>query len=189
MSDLAGGRPTIQLEETQFRGPVSESLAQRLGSSVNMANKIYETHRWSVQGAQSEFADLSLIAVDGVRMFLKPQQIIGVGIWAFFSGTSGGPLDFTIKRHTTSGFNIAGGVEIFSTTPQWTPGFVFPGNDCWMYDLIDGSSVKLPTGTVNAPILDVDDGTIEAGEWLTLDILDLPANIYNLNFQLFTRVR
>jgi hypothetical protein len=51
MTQLAGARNLIQSEEVQYRAAVSESVGQRMGSSINLLiNGDYYVHRWEFLG-------------------------------------------------------------------------------------------------------------------------------------------
>jgi hypothetical protein len=199
MSDLTKARPTIQLQETQFKGAVSESFAQRVGAGLNMALTEVERTTWFLQGGlnamKAGLNTLPRYSLDGPRVCLRNTEVVA---FSLFTGQSGntGTYEIDILRMQTSTQNPSTGTSIFSTTPQYTLSAISHSNSMWIYDLVNGANLiptgSLPVGdTANSPALDPTDGLISAYEWLVMKIVSIPPYgvAADLQFTLYTRPR
>lgn len=190
MSDLSASRPTIQIEETKFKAAASESTMQRLGAGVNMANKAYNTHSWYLQGDQLDFDPVNTSDIfqwGGMRSFFWDPEFIGISVWAFGSGLTSF-LEFDIVAFATNGtsFSDTSGT-IFTTRPKWTPAFILSGNEFWHYSLLDTSSIHVPSGTIQAPVLNASAALLTRANWITLNILNVATRMQNVRIDLHWR--
>jgi len=155
MSDLAGVRKMIQVEETQYRSAVSEAFAQKLGSSVNFINIAQKYDKgWFVNGTYA-LLTLPYSAIDGIYLVPDNATITNAMLYVRTAGSSG-TTELDIKYATTPG---GAWTSIFSTTPKITSA---AGNYAWCYT---GSAFSNTT----APVLSTT--TLNAGSALRCDII------------------
>lgn len=157
MADISALRRNIQIEETRFRYAVSESMAQKLGGSINFINTRQHSEKqffingpYNILGAQT--------AVDGLTFFQYDAEIIDVWMFVEYNGSSG-TTELDLKRATSSGGSFS---SIFSTTPKITSA---AGNFAYVHA---GISVS---GTT-APVLSLIH--VNAGDAIRCDLLQVP---------------
>lgn len=161
MSNLVEARSDIQLEETQFRYGVSESMAQKMGQSINFINRRqYDEKTWVINGAPSLIVTPAF-RFDGYTMVEFDADIVDVFAYVQVAGTSG-TVEFDIKKASSPG---GAWTSIFSTTPKIS---YSSGDDAWVYV---GSTLSGST----APILSVTN--MNAHDVLRLDILQTQGGI------------
>lgn len=116
MSDLAGARKIIQVEETQFQFAVSESFAQKMGQAMNFLSMYQHSEKqFFINGNFSRVA-LPFVGIDGLTFFQFDAFIIDV--WMFVQNAgSGGTTELDLRLATSSGGAFS---TIFSTTPKIT---------------------------------------------------------------------
>ncbi len=187
MSDLVAARPVIQLEETKYRSALSENVAQRLGKAVNMANLGYLEHSWYLQGDRPEL-DATATYVDGPHFAFRTLEIIGLAVYFLDAGSTN--TEFDIKRRTA--ISPAGDTSIFSTKPKLTintPPILY---EHWIYSFLTPGNIHAPSATVTtatAPVLDVTNGYLAAGDAFFLSFTNLSTSMGNVKVTLFTRPR
>lgn len=192
MSDLAGSRNTMQVEECAFKGAVSESLLTRLAANTNLANLSYNKHSWQLQGS-ADFMNPANVGtmylVDGPFIPYRKIEIVGLGIWMYGQGISG-TLELDIVSFNTQGQTVTAGVSIFSTRPKYAlSGSPLAGNICWTYDFVALApiiDVTIGGGTVQTPVLSATEFTNL--NWFGLNALTFPSKMFNLRVDLFYRV-
>ena len=157
MADLPAIRRNPQVEESRFKFAVSESMIQKMGSSIVFINdrqhsekQFFANGKYNISGAPQTY-------VDGFTFFQFDAEIIDV--WAFVQQAgSSGVTEIDIKRATTPGgpWNT-----IFTVTPSFN---FAAGSDVWVHV---GSIIPNTT----APQL----GTtqVNAGDALRLDLLQV----------------
>lgn len=180
--ELPGSRVLIQEEEVKFRGPVSEAVVQKMAGSTNLFTKQVDTLRWAFQG---QFGDTQWpIVADGCRMLYRDYEVVGFGMWMYGTGVDAFPYEISLFRYN----NTDTPASIFTTPPVWTmdpsPSF----NQAWIYDLATATTINGVYGTFNVPTLDAD-VPLNRGDWLGWGIEKAPNFAFNLEFQLFIRVR
>lgn len=190
--ELTGSRPTIQVEETQTLGAVSESLAQRLGGGLNLALKEVEQMSWFVQGSATIMSTPPLYGIDGPRICLRNMEVVAFAIWALNTGV-GGSFTFDCLKYSVSPTAPAAGTSIFTTAPIYTAhASIQKFNTMWLYDLTGaGATLVNPNGAaINTPALDGTASLLNANEWLLWKITSLPTGFCSdFQFTLFTRPR
>ncbi len=147
MSDIASLKKNIQTEEARFRSATSESVAQKLGGSINFINKYQnETKRFEINGKYG-LLTLPFAAVDGIDVTLTNTAIYGVSMYVRQAG-SGGTTELDLKYATVSGGSWT---SMFSTTPKIQSA---AGDYVWIYqNLITSTSSALSSTT--APVISV----------------------------------
>jgi hypothetical protein len=114
MADITRLKRNIQVEETDFRSAVSESVLQKVGGSVNFINdRQYDTKGFFLNGKYGT-ATVPMTAIDGLYVFPFDAEIFNVYMFNIVAG-SGGTTELDIKRLTDSGGSPT---SIFSTTPK-----------------------------------------------------------------------
>lgn len=117
MSDIPPVKQTIQIESSQTRDPVGESLVQALGGDVNilLLSETY-SHTWKMNGPIKQFN--GQLGVDGIFSFRKgyTYEIIDVIMYGETMGASG-TVEIDLKYST---FPSGTWTSIFSTTPKIT---------------------------------------------------------------------
>lgn len=113
MSDFPEERLIVQTEQLQTRGPVSESLVQTMGGSINKVLKQQvESIIFAANGAYK--GGLGRNRFDGFYRFRFNATIINVQIFNGDPGLSG-TTEVDILKFTSPG---GVGASIFSTTPK-----------------------------------------------------------------------
>jgi len=156
MTDVAASRKNIQIEETQHRGAVSESLGQKLGGSINLINdRQYDTKPYFLNGPYSIIGATN--AVDGLYIPAFDLEIFDVAMFNITAG-SGGTTELDVKKATTPGGAFS---TIFSTTPKVTSS---AAASTWVRvgDTVTGWT---------APILTTSPFNVDAGDALRLDLI------------------
>jgi hypothetical protein len=160
MVDLAPDRKNIQIEESRFRTAVSESLIQKVGSSVNFINYYQHSEKQFFLNGNYNYISAPVLRFDGMTFFQYDAEVIDV--WMFVqvqSAMTSGTTELDLKYATTPGGSFT---SIFTTTPKIQYN---AGNDIWIHV---GSTVTNTT----APVLSV---TNFDAEWaLRLDVLQVP---------------
>lgn len=155
MTDLPPSRKYVQTEESRFRSAVSESLAQKIGSSINFINSNQKYDKIFVVNGQYNLLSLPFPGIDGIFVLPDNAEITNAEMYIRIAG-SGGDTILDIKYATTPGGSWT---SIFSTLPSIN---YSSGNFSWCYT---GSSFPNTT----APVL----GTtlLQAGWALRCDII------------------
>jgi hypothetical protein len=159
MAEVTAARKMIQIEETQTRGALSESLAQKLGAMGNFINLYQHSEKQFFINGDTAYVTLPFLAVDGFTFFQYNATIIDVWMYVQTNGASG-TLELDLKRATTPGGAFS---SIFTTTPKIQAA---AGNNIWIHV---GSAVANTT----APVLSVTD--VNAGDAIRCDIIQSPA--------------
>ena len=155
MSDLPGVRKYVQTEESRFRSAVSESLAQKLGSSINFINTYQKYDKIFIANGKYNTLSIPFNAIDGIFVLPDDAEITNAQMFIRQAG-SGGSTELDIKYATSPGGTWT---SIFSTKPAIS---YAAGDFSWVYN---GSSFANTT----APILSVTQ--LQAGWALRCDIL------------------
>ena len=154
MSDLPGVRKYVQTEESRFRSAVSESLAQKLGSSINFINTYQKYDKLFMINGYYNNLSIPFYGLDGIFVLPDDAEITNAQMFVRQAG-SGGSTQLDIKYATTPG---GAWTSIFSTLPAIN---YSAGNFAWCYN---GSSFPNTT----APVLSVTQ--IQAGWALRCDV-------------------
>lgn len=154
MTAVPSSNQVTQLEETQTRNPVSESVMQKFGGVLNFfLSWIHVEVRFTMNGPYKVFA--GRLGIDGVYRFPVKAKIIAIEIVNQESGT-GGTTENDIK--TTS--NPQGvWATIFSTTPKITSAAA-----AWAFANISTNA----SGTVK-PVLITTPFNVNAGDYMRMD--------------------
>jgi hypothetical protein len=107
-------RKYIEFEETQFRAAVSESTAQKIGSSINFINTYQRQQKqFFVSG---KYAQLSLpfYGIDGLELMEVKGEIVNAFMYVRQAGT-GGTTQFDLEYATSPGGSWT---SVFSTKPS-----------------------------------------------------------------------
>jgi hypothetical protein len=155
MADLTELRRNVQIEETRFRFAVSESLAQKLGGSINFINnKQYDTKAFFANGPYN-ITGVNETAVDGLYVFPFDVEVFEAAMFNIVAG-SGGTTTLDVLRATASGGAFS---TIFSTKPAIAS--------------TAGASAYIRTGGsgtgLTAPVLTSTPFDIDAGHAIRLD--------------------
>ncbi len=147
MAELPDELQNIHVEETQSRFAVSESIAQKMGSSMNFINnRHHAVKRWDINGNYGAIT-VPFNSIDGYDFCWKDLTIVEVLMWVQVCG-SAGTTELDIKRATASGGSFT---SIFSTTPKIAFG---AGSGVWVKLLGAGSGLTAPVLTST----DLDEG-------------------------------
>jgi hypothetical protein len=157
MTDLTNIRRMIQVEETQFRAPLSENTMQKIGQGINFINTVQHSEKqFFLNGKYGNSAlNPPLYGVDGMTFFQYDAEIIDVWMFIHTNGTSG-TTELDVKRSTDNG---ATWNTIFSTTPK-----ILSAAGSWVFMHI-GSSFP----NIVAPVLT--SANVNAGDALRLDLI------------------
>ena len=142
MPQLPDVRRNIFVEETQFRGAVSEDLAQKLGSSINFINDRQYTEKDFQINGDYYLATLPYNAPDGFLFFGFNAEIVNIFAFVKTAGASG-TTTLDLQYMAAPGGSWA---SVFSTQPSFTSA---AGNDRW---IDSGGIVTLGSG-VTRPVL------------------------------------
>lgn len=115
MSDLASAKLYVQTESVVTRQPVSESMLQTMGGSVNwLLDYTIFKHEFTMNNIISSFSGKNF--VDGIKAFPATGnwQIIGQEIYGATMGTSG--ITQLDVQYAAQGTNVW--TSIFSTLPS-----------------------------------------------------------------------
>lgn len=155
MSDLSDERALIQVEETQFRYAISESLLQKVGKSINfILNRNHQEKQFFING-NTAVITTPATNIDGLTFFQYDATILDAWMFVQTAG-SGGTTELDIKYASSSGGAFS---SIFSTTPKIQSG---AGSGVWVHV---GSAIASTT----APVLSTTN--VVAGGALRLDII------------------
>lgn len=154
MSDITASRKNIQVEETRYRSAVSESVAQKLGGSINFINTYQHSEKqWFVNGKYG-LLTIPFNAIDGLVLANFNLTIINAFMFVRQAG-SGGDTTLDIKYSTTPG---GAWTSIFSTKPSIN---YAAGDFAWCY-------VSSAFSNTTAPVLSTT--SIDAGWVMRCDI-------------------
>ena len=181
MAELPQVKRNIFEEETQFRGSVSEAIAQKLGSSVNFINyRQHDVKEFRVNGNYSHVI-LPFYGIDGIYIVRYDIEILGVAMYSVYGGTSG-TTEFDLKYSTASN---GAWTSVLSTTPKidfnahTTP--ADPDKEVWVT-----SFSTAPTNTV-APVIATTN--IDSGWALRMDMLQAQAAAQQAGLIVYFRPR
>lgn len=161
MSEIAGQRKMIQIEEVAYAAAVSSGTGSRLGSSINFINLNQYDHKGWVLNGKYGTSTAAQNDVDGALPVFRDSEIVGIFMYNFIAGSSG-TTQIDIKRHTASG----SGTTIFSIKPSIS---FTAGNNAYLSYWLDPSEIlENPTGTV-IPTFSVT--SLDKGDALTLDFV------------------
>jgi hypothetical protein len=121
MSDLVSVRAMIQLEETQYRRAITESLAQKLGKSINFINtRQYDSIEAMAAGQYGVvLTSLGVFPQQFCENYVAPVdiEVMGIIVHAGIVGSSGSTV-LDIHSLTDNGATDNG--TIFSVKPSVT---------------------------------------------------------------------
>lgn len=179
MSDVAGVRKMIQVEETAYASAVSSSVATRVGAGINFINLNQHTDRSWVLNGNYGITTGSQEGVDGALPVFRDMEIIGFFMFNYVAG-SAGTTEIDIIRHTASG----AGTTIFTVTPKIS---YTAGNQAYMEVWYDPSeTLENPAGTTLPTFLS---RNLDKGDALTLNFVTRQTNAESLTITLATRPR
>lgn len=174
MADLTGERKNLQIEETRFRGAVSESLLQKTGKSINFINNYqYDSKRFPINGPYSIMSSYPVLGVDGLVPVEYNIEIINIWAYNLTAGASG-TTELDIKKATTPGGAFT---SIFSTTPKFTSTAV---SNAWIK--VGGSLAG-----ATAPVLS--STSLSAGDMLRCDLVSAMPGAENCGLIIHFRPR
>lgn len=165
MADLPDERALIQVQETQFKFAVSESLFQKVGSMMNfLANRFVETKSLQGDGPYNAVTP-PFYGVDGFKFYKYDAEIVDV--WLSVedqTGLTGGFTEIDVEYQATPG---GGWASIFGTRPRI------------QYNAINDAYVHVGSVLANttAPVLSVT--SIPAGSALRANITAVPTGTLN----------
>lgn len=185
MAEITPQRQNLLVEETDFNSSLSESLFQKMGSSVNFLNDFqYDSHIWIANGVTSLFT--SLTGLDGAFQFLFNAELMGVALYfqnKTFTGSGTTKYEIDLTRVTSPG---SAGSSIFSTLPaidDTSPNT----NSYFVYNFNSSSFTKDVTGSVE-PIL-ASGANVDAGDLVTWSITETISTMEDASVRLFYRPR
>jgi len=167
MTDIPDEKNIIQVEEAEFRAPVSESLIFRMGATNNFINnRIYSTKGWDLNNDLGGFPNL--IGMDGNLGCLFNMEIAGFMYRVDTVGSSG---TITWDIHRLTGGNTDAGT-IFSTKPSITT--TATDGEYTLFNQVTSTTLSNPTGHTLAVLSTVE---FDEGDALRFD-LDTPQTGY-----------
>lgn len=150
MAELPSIRRNIFTEETQFRGAVSEDLAQKIGSSINLINNHQYTEKdFQINGAYY-LVTTPYNAPDGFLFFGFNAEIVNVIAFIRTAGSSG-TTTLQVQYMASPGGSWA---NVLSTAASFTTA---AGSDIWT----DSSGIVPAHAGVTRPVVGV--STFTAG--------------------------
>lgn len=174
MSSIPPKRLDIQQEESRFRFAVSESIAFKLGSSINFVNhRQFDQKEFFLNGPYGEVASPPVLGLDGLYVFPFDAEIINIATFNLVNGSSG-TTELDVKLATTSGGAFT---SMFATTPKIDSS---AGDNAFFLayiiaDIPTGQSwtpnPSLPTGTSGGILTSVP-FPVSAGNAIRVDLLD-----------------
>ena len=177
MAEVAPDRSNLLVEETQFRGAVSEALLQKTAASINFINGFqHNFHTFHLNGPYLKFT-APFPGVDGIFPCLFNMEVVGVSYYNGVSGSSGNTI-VDIHRISSSG---ADNGTIFSTRPQISDSAA--SESFTVIDLVTPQSF-VPAGHTAAVF---NQTTFNAGDALRLDLDSAMSGGQNFQLGLFYR--
>lgn len=164
MADVAPLRRFIQVEETDFRSAVSESLLQKVGGVTNFINRFQHGERGFYANGPYGVISGAQTGVDGLWVIPFDVTLIGVIAFNLVSGSSG---TTTMDLHRFTAPNTDAGT-VFGTKPSLTSA---SANTSYVGIITDnaGGYTAIGGGTgMTAPTLAVTD--LDQGDALRFDL-------------------
>lgn len=178
MTDIADSRNIIQVEETQYRSAVSESLLTRVGAVSNfISNRQYDKHSWHLNG---RFQSLPFIGPDGIFTFLFDAEVAGFASYMGNTGTSG-TSEFDVIWQNSDGVDQS---TIWSARPQ----IQSSANDgsFTLFNNVTSTTIAAPSGhTVGV----LSKTQFDAGDGIRLDTVSSASGAQNFQFTIMYRPR
>lgn len=191
MALLPPDRKNIFGEETRYRAAVSESVAQKMGSSQNFINlRQFDEKSFRANGPYGQVVTTPVLGLDGLYVFQFNAEIIGYFMWNLTAGLSG-TTELDVKRATVSGGAFT---SIFSVTPKIDS---TAGDDTFFlgYDITENSTTQVftpnptpPTG-VTVGTFSMAPFPINAGDAIRTDILSVMPGAEDCGLVLLHRPR
>lgn len=139
MTDVTPSKKNIQIEEIDFRSPVSEATWSKIGGSTNFINdRQHQIHSFNYNGLTRLFVDT--VGADGVFPCLFDMEIVGLSVFQRRGGSSSSTI---IDMDYFTAPNVNGG-SIFTIKPSLTSA----GGDFnyLVYNALTDTSEEIGTG-------------------------------------------